>query len=295
MVHTGDVTAFGDDVDVLIPTCDRPEPLAITLTCLHAQAYRPARVILADQGERPCLDSAAVAAVVRVMRIAGIDVEVVRNLPRRGMAQQRQLLLDRATAPYVWYLDDDVLVEPDLLRRLLDAMLLTGCGYVGSFPNSPSAVTSTAPVDQLPPDVLMERWDGPVEPEVILPDSPEWGRYRLHFAANQYKRCVASGVDKENPILYRVAWLGACFLADAAKLREVGGFDFWPELPPAHSGEDVVAQLRLQARYGAAGLAPSGSWHQEVRTTRPGDEPDAPRVLDLARMLEDVTRLDRVG
>lgn len=295
MGETGGVGGYGDDVDVLVPTCDRPESLAITLTCLQAQTRRPTRVVVADQGERPCLDSGAVAAVVRVMRIAGIDVDVVRNLPRRGMAQQRQLLLDRATAPYVWYLDDDIIAEPDLLQRLLDAMLLAGCGYVGSFPNSPSAVTSTAPVDQLPPDVLMERWDGPVEPEVILPGSAAWERYRLHFAANQYKRCVASGIDKENPVLYRVAWLGACFLADTAKLRDVGGFDFWSELPPAHSGEDVVAQLRLQARYGAAGLAPSGAWHQEVRTTRPGDEPDAPRVLDIARMLDDVTRLDRVG
>lgn len=289
------MTGYADDVDVLVPTCDRPESLAVTLTCLHAQTRRPDRVILADQGERPCLDSRLVTAVVRVMRIAGVDVEVVRNLPRRGMAQQRQLLLECARAPYVWYLDDDILVEPDLLQRLLDAMLLAGCGYVGSFPNSPSAVTSHAPVDQLPPDVVMEPWYGTVEPEVVLPDSPAWYRYRLHFAAHQYKSCVRSVIDKENPVLYRVAWSGACFLADTAKLREVGGFDFWRRLPPAHSGEDVVAQLRLQARHGAAGLAPSGAWHQEVRTTRQGGELDAPRVLDVARMLDDVTGLDRAG
>lgn len=270
-------------VDVLVPTRDRPAPLSVTLACISAQTYRPARVVVADQGDLPCADAPTVRAVTEVMRVAGIQVEIRRNMPRRGMAQQRQFLLDRTTAPYALFVDDDVITEPDLLGRLVDALAAADCGFVGSFPNSPSSVASDEPVDRVPSDLTLERWNGVVEPEAVWPDSTAWQRYRLHFAARLHRLCEESGIDKAHPVLYRVAWVGGCFLVDTAKLREAGGFGFWRSLPSTHSGEDVVAQLRLQALHGAAGLAPSGSWHQEVRTTRPGDEPDAPRVLDMSR------------
>jgi hypothetical protein len=33
-----------------------------------------------------------------------------------------------------------------------------------------------------------------------------------------------------------------------AKLRDVGGFEFWQELLPNHCGEDVMVQLRVMGR-----------------------------------------------
>lgn len=274
-------------VDVLVPTKDRPAALAATLACVLGQTHSPLRLLISDQGDNPCLDSAEVKAVVRTLRVRGVPVEVFRNVPRRGMAHQRQVLLDRATTPYALFLDDDVLMEPDLVARLVAALTAQGCGFIGSFVNSPSGVTSTAPVDQPPDDLIFEPWDGPVQPEVVLPRSRKWQRYLLHFAAYQHRLCARLGITKQNPVLYRVAWLGGCFLVDVGKLRAVGGFDFWPDLPVEHSGEDVVAQLRLMARYGGAGLAPSGAWHQEVRTTRPGGEPDAPLVLNLPALIRE--------
>lgn len=281
-------------VDVLVPTKDRPAALAATLACLLGQTHRPLRVIVADQGDVGCLESAEALAVVRTLRVRGVPVDVFRNLPRRGMAHQRQALLHRASAPYALFLDDDVLIEPDLVARLVAALAAQACGFVGSFVNSPSGVTSTAPIDQLPDDLLFEPWDGPVRPEIMLPDSASWQRYRVHFAAYLHRLCDRLGITKRHPLLYRVAWLGGCFLVDVGKLRSVGAFDFWPDLPVEHSGEDVVAQLRLMARFGGAGLAPSGAWHQEVRTTRPGGEPDGPLVLDVRSMILDVLAAKRV-
>lgn len=274
-----------DQVDVLIPTKDRPAALAVTLGSLLGQTVRPARVIVADQGDRSCLLAAEVRAVVRTLEIVGCAVEAFANLPRRGLAHQRHQLLERARSPYVLFLDDDVLVEPDLIHRLLTAIHEQRCGFIGSFANSPSGVTSSAPVDEPPADVDLEPWPTRVRPEVVLPGSTAWHRYRLHFAAYLHRIGARRGITKRSPVIYRVAWVGGCLLFDADKLRDCGGFNFWPGLPVDHSGEDVIAQLRVMARYGGAGLAPSSAWHQEVPTTRPGGEPDAPYLLDVAGLL----------
>jgi hypothetical protein len=66
---------------------------------------------------------------------------------------------------------------------------------------------------------------------------------------------------------YKVSWLGACVLFDRAKLADVGGYDFWPQVPDEHSGEDVLVELRVLDRYGGAGIVPSGAFHLETPTT----------------------------
>src|SRR5690606_7157213 len=87
-------------VDVLIPTYGRPTALAVTLTSLCAQTMRPFRVVVSDQTDRArSIESAEVKAIARVLESHGCKVELLENLPRRGIAQQRQFLLDLATAP----------------------------------------------------------------------------------------------------------------------------------------------------------------------------------------------------
>jgi hypothetical protein len=71
-------------------------------------------------------------------------------------------------------------------------------------------------------------------------------------------------------------------LFDTDKLRAVGGFGFWRDLPPQHCGENVLAQLRVMARYGGCGIIPSGAFHQELPTTVTAREVDAPHVLGVA-------------
>ena len=107
----------------------------------------------------------------------------------------------------------------------------------------------------------------PVEPEFITPQGSGWQRYALHNAANilhiQEKLQLTPDMQKK----YKIAWVGGCVLYDAAKLREIGGFEFWRDVPEEHAGEDVLAQLRVMKRYGGCGLIPSGAYHQEAATT----------------------------
>lgn len=275
------------DVDILIPTCRRPAALAVTLTSLCAQTLPPFRVVVSDQTEEAePLEAGEVQAVTRLLRIQGRPVELCKHLPRRGMAEHRQFLLDQARAPYVLFLDDDLILEPDMVQVMLDAIQEEGCGLVGCGLIGLSFADEVRPHEQ-----QIEFWEGPVQPETIRPGMPQWGRYRLHNAANLYhlqeqlglSRFPQAGVNGKPRRVhkYRVAWIGGCVMYDRAKLCDVGGFSFWRQLPTEHCGEDVLAQQRVMARYGGCGLLPSGVYHQELPTTLEDRRVDAPKVLGL--------------
>lgn len=268
-------------LDVLIPSCDRPEALAVTLTSLGAQTLRAFRVVVSDQSERPDLPDGAVAAPevrtpLRLLAARARQVETHRHLPRRGLAEHRQFLLDQARARYALFLDDDVLCEPDLLERLLAVLVDQRCGFVGMPLVGLSHLSDVRPHQQ-----AIEPWDGPVEPERITPDDPRWNRHQLHSAANAWHVQERLGLEPSSPLLYKVAWIGGCVMYDVAKLRAVGGFEFWRELPPEHCGEDVLAQLRVMAEYGGCGVLPTGAFHQQLPTTVPDRNHDAPYLLPV--------------
>jgi glycosyltransferase involved in cell wall biosynthesis len=250
-------------VDILIPTYCRPAALAVTLTSLIAQTYRGFRVVISDQTEgNDPLATGEVQAVLRVLQAHGHPVETHKHLPRRGIAEQRQFLLDQVTAPYALCLDDDLILEPEVVERLLTAIQEAGCGFVGSAMMGLSFLQDVRPQEQ-----GIEFWEGPVQPEVVKPNTPEWERWRLHNAANLYHLQQRLKLTPAQQRKYRVAWVAGCILYDTAKLREVGGYSFWQALPPEHCGEDVLVQLRLMERYGGCGLIPSGVYHQELPTT----------------------------
>jgi glycosyltransferase involved in cell wall biosynthesis len=121
-------------VDVLIPTCARKTGLAVVLTSLLGQTFNDFDVVVSDQTEddRLYLDSIEIQTLVRALRWRGHRVVLHRHLPRRGLAEQRQFLLEQSRAPFVHYLDDDVLLDPPILARMLDVLRTEGCGFVGA-------------------------------------------------------------------------------------------------------------------------------------------------------------------
>jgi GT2 family glycosyltransferase len=263
-------------IDVLIPTYNRPDALAVTLTSLLAQTEHDFRVVISDQSEaEDVVENGVLKAVLRVLQVHGHEVKIVKHLPRRGLAEQRQFLLDQVHAPYALFLDDDVILEPYVLHNMLEAIRSEGCGFVGSALVGLSYLEDVRPHQQ-----HIEFWEGPVTAERILPGGPEWERHHLHSAANLYHVAQNLNLTPEQPRKYRVAWVGGCAIYDTAKLRSVGGFGFWKDLPAEHCGEDVLAQIRVMSHYGGCGLIPSGVYHQELPTTVPDREVDAPNVLN---------------
>lgn len=251
-------------VDVLVPTCNRPAELAVTLAGLAAQTEPAFAVVVSDQSAgQPAWEHPAAAAMVRVLEAQGRPVTLLRHLPRRGLAEHRQFLLDQSSAEQCLFLDDDVWLEPGALERLSRALDELGCGFVGMAPQGLSFLGDRRP-EQM---ALFKAWEGPVTPERVRPGTPEFERWPLHSAANLSHLSAELSLQPGQWLPYHVAWLGGCVLYRRKALEEAGGFCFWTSLPAGHAGEDVVAQWQVMEHYGAAGILPSGAVHLESPTT----------------------------
>jgi hypothetical protein len=262
-------------LNILIPTFSRPAALAVTLTSLCGQTYPDFDVIISDQSEPENPFAAGeVQAAIRVLTLHGHRVFTHKHLPRRGIAEHRQFLLDQANSFYVLYLDDDLILEPDVVERLMRAIREEQCGFAGSAPIGLSYKDEERPHQQ-----TIEFWDGPVRPEAVTPDSAERQRHHLHSAANILHVQRRLNITPREQRKYHVAWIGACVLYDVAKLQASGGFRFWQDLPPHLRGEDVLVQARLLERYGGCGVIPSGVYHQELPATIPDRSANAVDLL----------------
>jgi hypothetical protein len=250
-------------VDVLIPTCGRKTGLAVVLTSLLGQTFTAFDVVISDQtsGNERYLESIEITTLVQALQRRGHRVESHRHLPRRGMAEQRQFLLDRSRAPYVHFLDDDVLLDPPVLGRMLDVIRFEGCGFVGAAAASLSYLQDVRPHQQ-----GIDIWHGPVTPELFTPETVPLERHLVNNAANPLHledRLATNG----HVVPYKVAWIGgANVLYDRQKLLDVGGFNFWPRLPDGHAGEEVVVQWLLIRRFGGCGILPCGTYHLGLPT-----------------------------
>jgi glycosyltransferase involved in cell wall biosynthesis len=251
-------------IDVLIPTCGRKTGLAITLASLLGQQMTDFDVIISDQTDEDAayLDSIEIQTLVRALRWHEHYVALYHHLPRRGMAEQRDFLLRQSHAPYIHYLDDDVLLDPPAMRRMLDVLRAEGAGFVGC------AVAGLSYLDDERPDEeRIELWDGPVYPEAFTPDALPWERHEINNAANPLhleRRLAPDG----QTIRYKVVWVGgANLLFDREKLLSVGGFSWWRRLPREHAGEEVVVQFLLIRKYGGCGILPCGAYHLGLPTS----------------------------
>lgn len=287
----GEAAAFraARELDVLIPSRNRPAELAAVLAGLAAQtavpgASEPATagggyadgawvggfgIVVSDQSDgAPSWTHPAVAGMVRVLRHLGHPVLLEWHQPRRGVAENRAHLLSRSQARHVLFVDDDIWLEPGTIARLLTAIRVLGCGFVGNSIHGLSYVDDYRPGQESG----YEEWVGRPEPERLIPRGPEWARAGVHGAANllhvQQRLKLRDGQWRA----YKIAWIGACVLFDRAKLVACGGYDFWRQVPTRHQGEDVLAQLRVMARHGGAGVLPSGAYHLETPTTVPDRE-----------------------
>jgi glycosyltransferase involved in cell wall biosynthesis len=251
-------------IDVLIPTYRRKTGLAVVLTSLLGQTFTDFDVIISDQTEdhAALLNSIEISTLIQALEWHGHHVQLHHHLPRNGLAEQRNFLLEQSSAPYVHYLDDDVLLDPPVIERMLRVLQAEQCGFVGCPAAGLGYLDDVRPHQQ---DI--ELWSGPVRPEPFTAETIPWDRHKVNNAANPLhleQRLVQSG----GVVRYKVAWVGgANVLYDRAKLLDVGGFSWWHRLPSEHAGEEVVVQFLLIRKYGGCGILPSGTYHLGLPTT----------------------------
>ncbi len=252
-------------VDVLIPTCDRKTALAVTLTSLFGQTFRDYNLIISDQSKgKGCLEDVEIQMLLRAFQLRGVKVQTLHRPQRLGISEQRHFLLSQATAHYVHFLDDDVLLERDVMARMLGVIQRERCGFVGC-----AVIRLDHFSDVHAHEHQIELWDGPVRPEPFTWETIPWDRWRLHRGANVL-HLEWKYVHDAEPVRYKVSYIGtANALYDRQKLLEVGGFSWWAKLPPDQVGEEITPQLLLVQRYGGCGILPSGTYHLQLDTHFP--------------------------
>ncbi len=259
-------------VDVLIPTYRRETGLAIVLTSLLGQTFTDFDVIVSDQTEDDdaYLENIEIQTLMRALQWRGHQVTLHRHLPQRGMAEQRYFLVEQSQAPYVHFLDDDVLLESAVMGRMFSVLRNEECGFVGCAATGLGYLNDVRPHQQ-----YIEFWPGRVRPEPFEPDSIPWNRHMVNNAANPL-HLEQQLVEEGEIVRYKVAWVGgANVLYDRAKLLDVGGFSWWHRLPPVHAGEEVVVQFLLIRKYGGCGILPSGTYHLGLPTNVDGRKRNA--------------------
>ncbi len=264
-------------VDVLIPTYGRKTGLAVVLTGLLGQTFKDFDIIISDQTPegQEYLDSIEILTVVRRLRWRGHRVTLHRHLPPRGMAEQRNFLLQQSQAPYAHFIDDDVLLDPPVIERMLRVLQAEGCGFVGCPATGLEYLHGFRPHQQ-----KVEVWTGPVQPEPFTADTIPWERHMINNAANPLHLQQRLAPD-DQVVRYKIAWVGgANVLFDREKLLSVGGFSWWERLPREHAGEEVVVQFLLIRKYGGCGIIPSGTYHLGLPTTLEDRRRNATELFD---------------
>jgi len=120
-------------VSAIIPTGDRPDVLSRTLSSLRTQGVSPAELIVVDaSGDNRTEEVVKVFARQENSTIA----RVIRweRAKTWGAAAQRNQGLTRATQHVIWFLDDDILFEPECVERLWNALQAdSGIGGVNAM------------------------------------------------------------------------------------------------------------------------------------------------------------------
>ena len=81
------------EINILIPTYKRVKALAVTLTSLYYQSESSFDIIISDQSPDNSLEEdQTIQTIKRLLEKKGHAVTIHKNLPARGMAQQRQFL-----------------------------------------------------------------------------------------------------------------------------------------------------------------------------------------------------------
>jgi len=265
------------DIEVLIPTLNRLKALCVTLASLCFQQEESFEIVISDQSlDDTIYEDKTIRAVINLLELHNHPVSILKNFPQKGMAQQRQFLLEQSDSPFSLFLDDDVILEPYVLRNMKHILQKYHCGFAGSALTGLSYKNDYRPHQQ-----EIEFWENEIQPETIVPEDSLWQRYKLHNAANILHVQEKYHCTPDDPKPYKVAWVGGCVMYDTQKLLESGGFEFWKDLPEQHCGEDVLAQLRVMKRFGGCGILPSGAYHQEVETSINDRKINAPEFLKI--------------
>lgn len=117
---------MGDRVTVHICTRDRWTELALLLQSLRTQTHKEWDVIILDDASgTPITHSQFLNALFTRVKLEGHKLKLVRNDISFGCCSARNKCIeeDNYNNPYTFRCDDDVILEPDYIQRLLKVIV----------------------------------------------------------------------------------------------------------------------------------------------------------------------------
>ena len=112
-------------VTIQIASKDRSSELGLLLQSLRMQTYQDFDVMILDDASGTLMSSFYyLISMMRRLRCEGHGVSLIRNGVSYGVCEARNLLLkeDRYKNDYILRLDDDVVLEPDYIERLINVI-----------------------------------------------------------------------------------------------------------------------------------------------------------------------------
>jgi GT2 family glycosyltransferase len=205
---------------VVIPTRGDHERLRVTLACLAAQsAAPPHEVVVVDDNDAGGSEARALDSVLDEVRQL-LPVRAVSG-PGRGRAAARNRGAAAAGAPWLLFLDADVVVGPGFLRAYADAAL-PGRFLHGGLRELPTAARLLGRLREAPFATVQEAGAA-----LTAAGAEGAGRDPLRrTTANALERAVESMATGDLPDV--APWLGlvgASSAVERAAWRLTGGFD----------------------------------------------------------------------
>jgi len=105
-------------VTVIIPTKNRASDLGIAVGSLLRQTVLPSQLVIVDQSSE---DSSFLRVKTEFADAPGVRLDYIRDTLLNGAAAARNRAMESATGDIWLFLDDDVVLEPEFIERLLEA------------------------------------------------------------------------------------------------------------------------------------------------------------------------------
>jgi GT2 family glycosyltransferase len=226
------LSPIGEDVSLVICTRDRPERLDGCLRSVAALSFQPAEIVVVDNGSRR----------EETRRVAS-KFERVRYVvePGPGLSRARNTGVRSSSSPLIAFTDDDILVSPDWLWHLADALrdplVVAASGLV-----FPAELRTRA-------QILFEQ---------------EFGGFNQGYQPRLYGPDFIAGAKHKAPPVWSIC-AGGNMIVRRATFDSVGLFDERLGAGAAGCSEDSEFWYRILANGGTCAYAPAAAVHHYHR------------------------------
>lgn len=206
--------------------------LPMTIVSVATQTRKPDKLVLYDDGEQNELrEVAPYTQLFHLLEDAGIPFETFKT-PRQGLAANHQHALETCKTDFLLRVDDDHILEPDCIEKLLKVMEDEAVGAVAPLVLQPGQVRP------LPAGI-----EGKVE-DIFNGVNLQW------FTDGNEPRDVSH--------------LYSCYMYRVSLGREAGGY---PKLSPVSFREDSWFSMKLKRAGGRLVVDPTITvWHLQQAT-----------------------------